>query len=73
MITTNPFTKSSNTIYLKIGKVDKTLLVFDASLVVVGVCVPTIVRIFGYRELIQPAHGAYMIGSNGKSYHSTLD
>lgn len=49
VLTTNPFTKSSNTVYMRIGKIEKTALVFDASLVVVGVCVPNIVRIFGYR------------------------
>lgn len=49
VLTTNPFTKSSNTVYMRIGKIEKTALVFDASLIVVGVCVPNIVRIFGYR------------------------
>lgn len=58
---------------MKVSKIEKTALVFDASLVVIGVCVPHVVKIFGYRELIEPSHGAFMIGSNGKSYHSSLD
>lgn len=46
--------------------------VFDASLVIVGACLPDTAKIFGFRNLLEPAHGAYMIGSNGKCYHSSM-
>lgn len=44
--------------------------IFDACVIFVGACLPHTAKIFGYRSLKQPSHGAYMIGSNGKSYHS---
>jgi hypothetical protein len=49
---------------------EKTLKIFDATLIVVGACNPVAAKTFGFRGLIEQAHGAYMIGSNGKSYHS---
>jgi len=53
-------------------KVSKTMKLFDASLVIVGACMPDTAKIFGFRNLLEPAHGAYMIGSNGKCYHSSM-
>jgi hypothetical protein len=53
-----------------VSKMEKTLKIFDASLILVGACNPVMAKTFGFRSLLEPAHGAYMIGSNGKSYHS---
>jgi hypothetical protein len=53
-----------------VSKMQKTLKIFDATLIVLGACNPVAAKTFGFRDLIDQAHGAYMIGSNGKSYHS---
>lgn len=72
-MTENPFTKKHDIVYFKMTKIEKTLKVFDASFVAVGVCLPHVARLFGFRNLMEPTHGAYMIGSNGKTYHSNLE
>jgi hypothetical protein len=48
-LATNPFTRSIRKIYIKISKLLKSALIFDATLVALGVCVPKVAKIFGYK------------------------
>lgn len=53
-------------------KMESKLMVFEATLVAIGVCLPKTAKAYGYRNLIEPSHGAYLMGSNGRCYHSSL-
>ena len=44
---------------------------FDSTLVALGVCLPKKAKAFNYRKLIDSSHGGFLIGNNGKCYHST--
>ena len=45
---------------------------FDKSIIYIGACMVQIASSFNFTNLCQPSHGAYLIGSNGLSYHSKL-
>ncbi len=47
-----PFDEKNDTFYVKITKLDKTALVFDSSVVFVGVSILNTASIFGFRNLI---------------------
>ena len=61
-----------NTVYFQVLKLQKTVIVFDKQLIALGVCIPKTAKTYGYRGLIEAAHGGIMIGSNGKCYHTRL-
>ena len=48
------------------------MLVFETALIALGVCLPKKAKLHGYRKLIEASNGGYMVGSNGKCYHSKL-
>lgn len=53
-------------------KLDKTIVVFDKQLIAFGVCLPKVAKTYGYRGVIEPSHGGFLIGSNGRCYHTKL-
>lgn len=53
-------------------QLDKTILVFDKQLIALGVCLPKTAKAYGFRGIIEPSHGGFTIGSNGRCYHSKL-
>ena len=59
-------------IYFEITKSQKTAIVFESALIALGVCLPKKIKGFSYRNAIEASHGGYLIGSNGKCYHSKL-
>lgn len=63
--------KNHPKIYFEITKADKTAVVFDSTLIALGVCLPKKAKAYNYRKLIDASHGGYLIGNNGKCYHST--
>lgn len=45
----NPLIRTMNKVYIKVTKLPTTAVVFDASTVALGVCVPSTAKIFGYK------------------------
>ena len=72
MLTTRKLTHHNNKVYFKIDNVPKTALFFDASNIGIGVCIPHNAKNKNYLNLHKHSHGAYMMLSNGKVFHSKL-
>lgn len=45
----NPLIRTMSKVYIKITKLPTTAVIFDASTVALGACVPTTAKIFGYK------------------------
>ena len=69
---TKIFTPAENRVGFRVEKLEKTLMLFEKSVVYVGACIVQIAINYKFRGLNQPSHGAYFIGSNGLSYHTKL-
>ena len=59
-------------IYFEITKSEKTMIVFESALIALGVCLSKKAKLHGYRKIIEPSNGGFLIGSNGKCYHTKL-
>lgn len=72
VLTKNNFNRKHNIVYFQVTKFEKTLLIFDKQLVVVGACLPDKIKTYAYKGAMQPSHGGFGLGSNGRVYHSNL-
>lgn len=45
----NSFTRTMDKVYVKITKLPSAAIVFDASTIALGVCVPSTAKTFGYK------------------------
>lgn len=72
VLTKNSFNRKHPIIYYQIVRLEKTLLVFDKQLIVIGACIPNKIKTYGYKGAMEPSHGGFGIGSTGRVYHSKL-
>lgn len=68
--TVRSFTEQNNKAIFKIKTLGKAVYLFDRSTVYIGVCLPKISRSFNFSNLEQTNHGAYLVSSKGRAYHT---